>query len=345
MTQQQWFLLVLMNTLKEQILMMSINMRVSNCILIISAILFSSISYSNFDLLTAKKGEKKIRKIMWNANGGPFSSKMILESEKKGVYYWLSKGGALGLFDINSAKNINGWALNRWPTEYNDKAISEINKHPFTHGKRGAELYDEYSSHAGTGSDANVGCLGEKPLRYGDVDDEGSKEIVLYLSEFDQKSDWVLFSPKKEKIIFSMRWQAKDFYKGDELAYYQYPSLENQSSSQNRGFQVFAKAFLGDFNKDKVPDILVWRKRFESLVTGASKKGFELKGENFEHYSLVDGEYQPQVTIPLKIKNWLADAELTWQKGYPSKSECAGQEGQLIPEMHDPLLNDPDVLK
>ncbi|MFQ3172803.1 MAG: hypothetical protein ACI9DG_002846 [Oleispira sp.] len=238
-----------------------------------------------------------------------------------------------------------GVGLKRWPTEYKDKAISEINKHPFTHGKRGAELYDEYSSHTGTGSDANMGCLGEKPLRYGDVDEDGSKEIVLYLSEFDQKSDWVIFSPKKEKIFFSMRWQAKDFYKGGELAYYQYPSLENQNSSQNRGFQVFAKAFLGDFNKDKIPDILVWRKRFESLATGASKKGFELKGEHFEHYSLVDGEYQPQVTIPLQIKDWLADAELTWSKGYPSKSECAGQEGQLIPEMHDPLLNDPDVLK
>jgi hypothetical protein len=270
-----------------------------------------------------------------------YPKSILIVDENK--LYTFSKG--ISIYDLKTKKKLLGKNLKRWPTEYKNKAISEINKHPFTHGKRGAELYDQYSSNTGTGSDANVGCLGEKPLRYGDVDGNGLKEIVLYLSEFDQKSDWVIFSPKKEKIIFSMRWQAKDLYKGDELAYYQYPSLENQNSSQNRGFQVFAKAFLGDFNKDKIPDILVWRKRFESLATGVSKKGFELKGEHFEHYSLVDGEYQPQVTIPLQIKDWLADAELTWAKGYPSKSECEGMEGKLIPEMHAPLLNDPDVLK
>jgi len=295
---------------------------------------------SGFDRSGNIKPFKEIKKKFGYRPG--FLIKPLAEDR---IYWGMSRDGR-GVARYNLVSDdVDGWGLTRWPNEYKDKTISEINKHPFTHGKRGAELYDEYSSHAGTGSDANVGCLGEKPLRYGDIDNNGSKEIVLYLSEFDQKSDWVIFSPKKEKIIFSMRWQAKDFYKGDELAYYQYPSLENQSSSQNRGFQVFAKAFLGDFNKDKIPDILVWRKRYESLATGASKKGFELRGENFEHYSLIDGEYQPQVTIPLQIKDWLADSELTWSKGYPSKSECAGQEGQLIPEMHDPLLNDPDVLK
>jgi hypothetical protein len=245
-----------------------------------------------------------------------------------------------------------GVGLKRWPTEYKDKAISEINKHPFTRDIRGAELFDQYNSSISTtsGSSKSVGCLGEKPLRYGDVDDNGTKEIVLYLSRFNYKSDWVIFSPEKEKIIFSMRWQIKDYYEGKADGYgkwpiMQYPSEEDQRGSSNTGFQVYAKAFLGDFNKDKIPDILVWRKRFESLATGVSKKGFELKGEHFEHYSLVDGEYQPQVTIPLQIKDWLADAELTWSKGYPSKSECEGQEGQLIPEMHDPLLNDPEVLK
>ena len=275
---------------------------------------------------------------------------LIKPSVESKIYWGMSRDGK-GVAKYNIVSNdVDGWGLKRWPVEYKDKAISEINKHPFTRDKRGAELYDEYSSHTGNGSDANVGCLGEKPLRYGDVDDDGSKEIVLYLSAFDQKSDWVIFSPKKEKIIFSMRWQIKDYYEGEADGYgkwpvMQYPSEEDQRSSSNSGFQVFAKAFLGDFNKDKVPDILVWRKRFESLPTSSSKKGFELKGESFEHYSLVDGEYQPQVTIPLQIKDWLADSELTWSKGYPSKSECAGQEGQLIPEMHDPLLNDPDVLK
>ena len=34
-----------------------------------------------------------------------------------------------------------------------------------------------------------------------------------------------------------------------------------------------------------------------------------------------------------------------WQKGYPTLSEYPGEEGQPIPEMHDPLLNDPEVLQ
>ena len=263
------------------------------------------------------------------------------------IYWGMSRDGR-GVARYNLVSDdVDGWGLKRWPTEYKDKAISALYEHRYIYSERSHELYDQYYSANPTtsGSSKAVGCLGEKPLRYGDVDDNGTKEIVLYLSDFNNKSDWVMFSPEKEKIIFSVRWQVKDYYDDmGETPHFQYPSEADQRS-YNQGFQVLAKAFLGDFNKDKVPDILVWRKRFESLATGASKKGFELKGENFEHYSLVDGEYQPQVTIPLQIQDWLADSELTWSKGYPSKSECAGQEGQLIPEMHDPLLNDLDVLK
>lgn len=258
----------------------------------------------------------------------------------------------ISIYDLKLKKKMFGTNFERWPTEFKNKTISEINKHPHTRGKRGAELYDKYYSGNPTtsGSSKAVGCLGEKPLRYGDVDDNGSKEIVLYFSDFNKKSDWVIFSPEKEKIIFSMRWQVRDYYEGSADGYgnwpvTQYPSEEDQRGSSNAGFQVFAKAFLGDFNKDKTPDILVWRKRFESLATGASKKGFDLKGESFEHYSLIEGEYQRQVTNTAQVKGWLTGSELTWSKGYPSKSECAGQEGQLIPEMHDQLLNDPDVLR
>lgn len=263
------------------------------------------------------------------------------------IYWGMSRDGR-GVARYNLVSDdVDGWGLKRWPTEYKNKAISDLYEHHYIYSERSHELYDQYYSANPTtsGSSKAVGCLGEKPLRYGDIDDDGTKEIVLYLSDFNNKSDWVIFSPEKEKIIFSMRWQVKDYYDDmGETPHFQYPSEADQRS-YNQGFQVLAKAFLGDFNKDKVPDILVWRKRFESLATGASKKGFELRGENFEHYSLIDGEYQPQVTIPLQIKDWLADSELTWSKGYPSKSECAGHEGQLIPEMHEPLLNDPDVLK
>jgi hypothetical protein len=282
---------------------------------------------------------------------GAYSLDSYILYPSSGIYFVLM-GDVFGKIDLKKKEYLGEVPLDRWPTEYSDKAISDLYEHRYIYSERSHELYDQYYSANPTtsGSSKAVGCLGEKPLRYGDVDDNGTKEIVLYLSDFNNKSDWIIFSPEKEKIIFSMRWQVRDYYEGKADGYgkwpiMQYPSEEDQRGSSNTGFQVYAKAFLGDFNKDKIPDILVWRKRFESLATGVSKKGFELKGEHFEHYSLVDGEYQPQVTIPLQIKDWLADAELTWSKGYLSKSECEGQEGQLIPEMHDPLLNDPDVLK
>lgn len=277
---------------------------------------------------------------------GAYSLDSYILYPSNGMYFVLM-GDVFGKIDLKKKEYLGEVPLDRWPTEYKDKAISALYEHRYIYSERSHELYDQYYSANPTtsGSSKAVGCLGEKPLRYGDVDDNGTKEIVLYLSDFNNKSDWVMFSPEKEKIIFSVRWQVKDYYDDmGETPHFQYPSEADQRS-YNQGFQVLAKAFLGDFNKDKVPDILVWRKRFESLATGASKKGFELRGENFEHYSLIDGEYQPQVTIPLQIKDWLADSELTWSKGYPSKSECAGHEGQLIPEMHEPLLNDPDVLK
>lgn len=63
------------------------------------------------------------------------------------------------------------------------------------------------------------------------------------------------------------------------------------------------------------------------------------------HYAMVDGEYQQTATPESEVKDWLEENNLTWQKGFPSHSECPGEEGELIPEMHDPLLNDADVLQ
>jgi hypothetical protein len=325
-------------------------------------LLFGSISVLALDLNTGvisrgrdtvatseeRQASRIMKPIIKSNNEKTYSRGMGYTNLGQGnIWYRLTRDLKIHIVDLDKQFYAGNYQLNRWPTEYKDKAISDLYEHHYIYSERSHELYDQYYSANPTtsGSSKAVGCLGEQPLRYGDIDDNGTKEIVLYLSDFNNKSDWIIFSPEKEKIIFSMRWQVRDYYDDmGETPHFQYPSEADQRS-YNQGFQVYAKAFLGDFNKDKIPDILVWRKRFESLATGVSKKGFELKGEHFEHYSLVDGEYQPQVTIPLQIKDWLADAELTWSKGYPSKSECAGQEGQLIPEMHDPLLNDPDVLK
>ncbi|AJQ92856.1 hypothetical protein [Gynuella sunshinyii] len=113
----------------------------------------------------------------------------------------------------------------------------------------------------------------------------------------------------------------------------------------SQGYRSIAKLYVNDFDKDGHSDILVWRKMYESRLVGELLSGFKLNSQLYGHYALIDGEYHLQQTDEATIQGWLSANELTWQKGYPSSSECQGHEGELIPEMHDPLLNDPDVLK
>ena len=110
--------------------------------------------------------------------------------------------------------------------------------------------------------------------------------------------------------------------------------------------RAYGKIYIDDFDGDNSNDIIMWRKLYFSKLKSDPVKGYELDAEMFAHYKIVDGDYQLQTdTTPATVQGWLSANNLTWQKGFPSKSECDGQEGQLIPEMHDPLLNDPDVLK
>jgi len=102
-----------------------------------------------------------------------------------------------------------------------------------------------------------------------------------------------------------------------------------------------------DFDANGKSDILIWRKLYESNLGDNPVKGFHLLGEGVFHYEKsAAGEYVFKDDTESNVaKAWLTSNNLTWQKGFPSKSECEGQEGQLIPEMHDPLLNDPEVLR
>jgi hypothetical protein len=105
------------------------------------------------------------------------------------------------------------------------------------------------------------------------------------------------------------------------------------------------KLFFGDFDNDAVFDIVVWRKHFRSRNLNDPVPGFQRDEELFVHYKLDAGEYKKQPTETSTIRGWLASKNLTWQKGYPNNSECANQTTTLIPEFHDPLLNDPEVLQ
>jgi hypothetical protein len=208
--------------------------------------------------------------------------------------------------------------------------------------------------------DDGLGCLNKSPLRYGDIDKDTKDELVLFLND-----NLLIFSPEKQKTIFLSLYNLLGDHTTLEETIDQHgfpnPTFPQHVSkiASNSGaafvnsaqviepsYKAYAKHYVQDFSNDQKSDLVVWRKFYQSRLQGDSVKGYEKVSDTYLHYSKVDGEYQLQTdTAPETIQGWLTSKNLTWQSGFPSKSECAGQEGQLIPEMHDPLLNDPDVLK
>lgn len=211
-------------------------------------------------------------------------------------------------------------------------------------------------------NESTLGCLGEAPLKYGDIEADGVKELVLYIG-----GNWMIFSTTLNKITFMTMMDVSDWMTEQEtlkyFAYYREPenSLlpkepQYQSSifpasagavySSDPGYRGYSKLYFGEFDNDSAnaADILVWRKLYQSRLAEDPIKGFKKVSDTYAHYSLVNGEYVLQSSNDSQIQAWLASNNQTWVTGYPSKSECEGQEGNLIQEMHDPLLNDPDVL-
>lgn len=213
-----------------------------------------------------------------------------------------------------------------------------------------------------------LGCYIQNPLRYGDVTGDGAMELAVFAQDEYGAFNINLFSPAVKKVIFSGRIATDDARINDRLTLAdgeqetasnplanaptngQYLSgIVEDNTRMVKGIQSatigFSKIYVADVNGDEVQDLIQWRKLYKSRENKDPIKGFEKIRDDYIHYKLIDGEYKKQATEQSIIKGWLEAKNLTWQKGYPSKSECPGKEGQLIPEMHDPLLNDPDVLK
>lgn len=205
----------------------------------------------------------------------------------------------------------------------------------------------------------NVGCLNDNPLRYGDIENDETKELVITLND-----NFIVFNANKKIVSFMSLMSVNDWETAENTKELyaentsevdpQYVSLNQISTAveskitsldKDPGMRGYAKHYFGNFSANNINEILVWRKLYRSLLEKDPRRGFEKISDSYIHYKLIDGEYKKQPTEQAIIKGWLDAKNLTWQKGYPSKSECPGQEGQLIPEMHDPLLNDPDVLK
>ncbi|MGR6871826.1 hypothetical protein ACU6U9_05850 [Pseudomonas sp. HK3] len=290
--------------------------------------------------------------------------------------YSLSDKPALYLTNFETREVLGNWPLTPWANAVRMKgegitwrvrgALSAVKGGDFIEiNDPETQVLDTNKQYKISNYQTSVGCLNQTPLRYGDIDNNASTELILLLN-----NDLVIFSPVLKKIIFAMTLSDTDELKPERVADWFLdetkvnPQFVADSGTNNLikaalpATRSFAKVFLDDFNTDGKKDIIVWRKLYESNLKTNPELGFSKVADLLVHYSLVDGEYQIQSNTPpvegefetdptqqAKIKNWLDSKNLTWQKGFPSKSECAGQEGQLIPEMHDSLLNDPDVLK
>jgi hypothetical protein len=217
-------------------------------------------------------------------------------------------------------------------------------------------------------TDKKNGCLSTTPLRYGDIG-SGDENLVLTL----QNGRFILFSPDLGKSVFEF-----NYVNADELGESAQPRLSSAAIAENElgmleygykklgdeapqwvaasggnqsvmrilpAWRSFAKLYEGDINGDGTHNLLVWRKLYQSLQNSDDRSGFQLAAQNFISYKYTSLGYQIEDISTATIESWLTAQNQTWQSGYPSQSECAGEEGQLIPEMHDPLLNDPDVLR
>jgi len=279
------------------------------------------------------------------------------------VYSLSSK---LDLIQTNKSdrKLINSWFL----TPYSGhlylagEYISAYKEKVAVHGEEADDISDsgaivnrevKYNYNAYSGITNKAGCLRKTPLRYGDINDDDINELVLFIG-----TDIIVFSTTLNEVIFSAHyWLNDELSTKEEKQYFegrikntdpQYIAFSGTDILINKIYPAkrsLSKLYFGQFNSDKQYDIIVWRKLYQSRFRNNPAAGFDKAGERLVHYSLIEGRYQREQTPDATIKTWLNDNNLTWSKGYPDISECPGEEGKLIPEMHDPLLNDPDVLK
>ncbi|TCS40231.1 hypothetical protein BCF53_110154 [Reinekea marinisedimentorum] len=270
----------------------------------------------------------------------------------------LSESNVIYLTDFESRSVDGVWTLSRWQYLTPPPAISLPLKEEFGINFRG-KLYQNPNDLIYK----IPSCMRKSPLRYGDI--EGDGEFELYLALL---TEHVVLSPLYGGVVFSFMPFADDWVASslegeyvefiDQLGGSDYQYISSRAISRNYIFAAhrsYTKLFEGDFDGDNNPDLVTWQKVYRSNTVGGIK-GFSLISEVYTHYERdldsqkksvagVTGEYLPQKTYEPIIQSWLSESDFTWSKGYPSISECEGEEGELIPEMHDPLLNDPDVLQ
>lgn len=288
-----------------------------------------------------------ISKVLEAKNVDPYTSIASTNLGNGAIWYRLYEEGNIFSVDVLNKKYIGEWKLD-FPDLIAEKDVAII--YDMDMGAGFTEDHEWDTSDYQPNENPIFGCYGSNPLRYGDVFGDTKNQLVVNLTYYDLMWDWVIFSPETKSTVFSVRLSLQDFMSAESTKEntnktYQYGSSWKQRYGHS-GLRAYAKIYIDDFDSNGKKDIVVWRKRYESRMGTDSVTGFELKKQLLAHYEPNEkGIFIRKATEEEIIKGWLESKNLTWQKGYPSKSECPGQEGQLIPEMHDPLLNDPDVLK
>lgn len=265
--------------------------------------------------------------------------------EESGVVYSISEDSRLFVTRYVDRELLSHRTLIRWENEYIEQEVLDS----YQYGMDWSEVMSETND--------LMGCVLRAPLRYGDIVGGGKSNLVVLLPN-EYSIDWSIFSINPNKIIFSNKLnytnsiaqsEVPDYLmpdlQGNEYQYWLRTGVESDRPGQmGPALRAYGKIYLGDFDKDGSRDIVLWRKLYQSRKKDDQVQGFILIREKFIHYQLKDGAFQTVDTDESVIHGWLQEGNLTWREGYPSKSECPGQEGELILEMHDPLLNDPDVL-
>lgn len=338
-------------------------LKLSVFITLISISAFSQLNIVDFGTNVSEENVSRLAAESWEYayssrsqerfNDGFAVSFLLIDNTQK--LYSISRRLNLYETDYSSKLFSDSWTIERWAHEPLDQLLlSEY-----------SGISRKFASTYGLNTRYSLGCLADTSLRYGDVDDDAVDDLVLLLG-----SDLVLFSLDHERVVFSFRyatdkWMDKidteiyfedyGFAKPEDMPYSQWEVLADLREP-DPAFRGYGKVYTDDFDGDDHKDFIVWSKLYRSNMRRDNVDGFSLLSDSFFHFernlsaqaesdSGITGEYLPQETSEEDIKNWLAEHNLTWSKGYPSQSECPGEEGQLIPEMHDPLLNDPEVLQ
>ena len=266
------------------------------------------------------------------------------------VWFRFYRNLSISGVNLETKSYLGNWALNRWEHEFTEQTALFYTNADLS----GSELTKHYNQFISENQN-DLGCLVNTPLRYGKISQSSDSDVVLTIGTLDTQADLIVFSPTYERIVFSLRYAEQNSAKAEAVAPFQYIQTTNYHAEQ-QAYRTYGKVYEGDFDQDGHADLITWRKIFYSHETDSTELGFFAGGEILTHYERdlevqaaspagITGEYLPQDTPEADIQNFLAENNLTWSKGYPSKSECPGEEGQLIPEMHDPLLNDPEVLQ